>query len=169
MTILKSPGQTPTEQYLSRLCDRTFLNLWSYSNPFKADGKELCDLIAIFENSVFLFFDRESRKFDRGGDVLLDLGALKKEAIDKQIKTASGAKRYVLNHRDEIYLDPEKRVRLSVHIHQSELRIYKIIVAHGAKEACEQFSESNVYGSIGVSYGTGSSRVRSLHRRSREG
>jgi hypothetical protein len=152
MAIQKSIGQTRTEQYLSQLCDRTFLHLWSYANPYKADGKELCDLIAVFENNVFLFFDRESRKFDHGGDVLIAWERWKKESITKQIGTAAGAKRYVLKHRDEIYLDANKTVPLPLHIPAGELRIHKIIVAHGAKEACEQFSSSNVYGSIGVSY-----------------
>jgi SEC-C motif len=152
MAIEKSGGQTPTEQYLSQLCDRTFLNLWSYTNPFKADGKELCDLIAVFENNVFLFFDRESRRFDRSGDVLLTWERWKKEAITKQIRTAAGAKRYVLNHRDQIYLDANGMVPLPLHIPAGELRIHKIIVAHGAKEACEQFSSSNIHGSLGVTY-----------------
>lgn len=63
--------------------------------PFKADGKELCDLIAVFENHVFRFFDRESRKFDRlGPDIGLTWDRWKKEAITKQIGTAAGAKRY---------------------------------------------------------------------------
>src|SRR5215472_9467049 len=62
--IAKSQGQTTTEASLARLCDNTFLKLWSYTNPFKSDGKELCDLIAVLENHVFLFFDRESRTFD---------------------------------------------------------------------------------------------------------
>ena len=35
-----------------------------------------------------------------------------------------------------------------------ELHVHKIIVAHGAKEACEQFSADNVYGSLGISYET---------------
>ena len=152
MTIDKSPGQTPTEQYLSHLCDRTFLKLWSYPNPYKIDGKELCDLIAVFEDNVFLFFDRESRKFDRGSDVLLSWERWKKEAIEKQIQTASGAKRYVLNNRNKIFLDATAKTAFPLHIPDGELRIHKIIVAHGAKEACERFSESNVYGSLGVSY-----------------
>jgi hypothetical protein len=67
MAIEKSSGQTPTEQYLSQLCERTFLNIWAYPNPYKADGKELCDLLVVFENTVFLFFDRESRRFDKPG------------------------------------------------------------------------------------------------------
>jgi SEC-C motif len=154
MVIEKSIGQTPTEQYLSHLCDQTFLRLWSYANPFKADGKELCDLIAVFENNVFLFFDRESRKFDHDDDVLLTWERWKKEAITKQIQTAAGAKRYVLNHRDQIYLDANTTVRLPLHIPEDELRIHKVIVAHGAKEACKKFSSNNIYGSLGISYGT---------------
>ncbi len=146
MVIEKSVGQTRTEQYLSQLCDGTFLRPWSYANPFKADGKELCDLIAVFEDNVFLFFDRESRKFDRGGDVLLTWERWKKEAITKQIRTAAGAKRYILNHRNQIYLDANGTIALPLHIPAGELRIHKIVVAHGAKEACERFSSRNIYG-----------------------
>jgi hypothetical protein len=152
MAIEKSVGQTATEQYLSHLCDGTFLRPWSYANPFKADGKELCDLIAVFEDTIFLFFDRESRKFDREGDVLLTWGRWKKEAIEKQIRTASGAKRYVLGNRDQIFLDANGSKPLPVTIPKGDLRIFKIVVAHGAKEACEQFSSDNVYGSLAVSY-----------------
>jgi hypothetical protein len=152
MAIEKSKGQTLTEQYLSHLCDRTFLRLWSYPNPYKADGKELCDLIAVFENNVFLFFDRESHKFDQGSDVLISWERWKKEAITKQIRSAAGAKRYLLTRRDQIYLDVSGTVPLPLQIPSGDLRIYKIIVAHGAKEACERFSSSNVYGSLGISY-----------------
>jgi hypothetical protein len=153
MAIQKPSGQTPTEQYLSHLCDKTFLGLWSYANPYKADGKELCDLIAAFENHVFLFFDRESRKFDRvDADVALTWRRWKKEAIANQIRTAAGANRYVLNNRHQIFLDANRGVPLPIEIPAGELRIHKIIVAHGAKEACERFSADNIYGSLGVTY-----------------
>jgi hypothetical protein len=153
MAIQKSSGHTPTERYLSHLCDRTFLGPWSYANPFKADGKELCDLIAVFESHVFLFFDRESRKFEKGdADIQVTWERWKREAITKQIRTATGAKRYVLNNRDQIFLDAKITVRLPVQIPEGELRVHKIIVAHGAKDACERYSSDNVYGSLGVSY-----------------
>jgi len=154
MAIEKSLGQTRTEQYLSQLCDRTFLQPWSYANPYKDDGKELCDLIVVFEKNVFLFFDRESRKFDHGGDVLLTWERWKREAITKQIRTAAGAKRYVLTSRDRIFLDVNGTIPLPVSIPAGDLSIHKIIVAHGAKEACERHSASNVYGSLGVTYET---------------
>jgi hypothetical protein len=64
MAISKSEGVTPTEQLLAKLCDQTFLKLWSFPNPCRDDGKELCDLIVVFENEVLIFFDRENKRFD---------------------------------------------------------------------------------------------------------
>lgn len=158
MAIEKSSGQTPTEKYLSQLCERTFLNIWAYPNPYKADGKELCDLLVVFENTVFLFFDRESRRFDKAeADIQLTWDRWKKEAITKQIHTAAGAKRYVSANRDQIYLDAKMQVRLPLEIPAGHLRVYKIIVAHGALEACKRASPNNVYGSLGVTYVAGSS------------
>jgi hypothetical protein len=162
MIIEKSTGQTRTEQFLSQLCDRTFLKAWSFSNPYKADGKELCDLIAVFENNVFLFFDRESRKFDKADDVLLTWERWKKEAITKQIKTAAGASRYILNNRQQVFVDPTAKIPLPPRIPDGELKIHRIVVAHGAKEACERFSAANIYGSLGISYQDTDSAERSL-------
>jgi len=48
-------GVTTTEEILYSLCQDTFLRLWSYANPFKDDGKEFCDLIAVFEDHVSYF------------------------------------------------------------------------------------------------------------------
>ena len=151
MAIKKSLGTTPTEKLLSELCDRTFLKLWSYPNPFKDDHHELCDLIAVFENHVFLFFDRDSRKFD-GADVnvLVAWNRWLKEAVQKQIKTAHGAARYIQSGR-KIYLDGKNDVEFP--FSTADVQIHKFIVAHGAKEACEAFSDENINGCVACSYG----------------
>jgi SEC-C motif len=147
-----SGGVTTSEQLLYRLCQNTFLRIWSYANPFKDDGKEFCDLIAIFEDHVFIFFDRESRKFDGATkDFLVTWQRWKKEAIDKQIKTALGADRYLQSGRS-LFLDQKNSQPLPVKVPENP-KIHKIIVAHGAKEACEAFSDANIYGSLGISYG----------------
>lgn len=152
MAIKKSEGVTRTEELLSSLCDKTFLKLWSYPNPFKDDRKELCDLIAVFTDHVFIFFDRESRKFDGAvKDVLVTWNRWKKEAIEKQINTAKGAEKYIRSGRP-VFLDGKNEVPFPLEI-TPETKIHKIIVAHGAKEACEAFSDDNVYGSLAVSYG----------------
>ena len=130
MRVEKSLGQTPTERYLATLCDRTFLRLWCYPNPFKAGGKELCDMLAVFEDHVFLFFDRESRRFDAvEKDVHLTWDRWKREAIDKQIRTAAGAKNYVRRYRDHIFLDAKGTIPFPLTIPAGELHIHKIIVA----------------------------------------
>ena len=95
MKIRKQQGFTPTEKLLSRLCKNTFLDLFSYLNPVREDGKELCDLIAVFDDHVFIFFDREGRKFDNvEKDISVRWNRWKKEVIEKQIKALSGAEKY---------------------------------------------------------------------------
>ena len=151
--ISKSQGQTPTEASLARFCDNTFLKLWSYANPFNSDGKELCDLIAVFENHVFLFFDRESKTFDTSSqDISVIWERWKKKAIDRQIATADGAARYIQRCRDDIYLDQKCTVRLPIKLAAGNLVVHKFIVAHGAKDACLEFSPDNVSGSLGITY-----------------
>ncbi|TYL89967.1 hypothetical protein FXB40_34115 [Bradyrhizobium rifense] len=151
--ISKSLGLTSTEQYLSRLCDRTFLKLWSYPNPYRESGKELCDLIAVFENHVYLFFDRETKALMGDvGDFNLAWERWKKEAISKQIKSAKKARNHVLKNRDKIYLDAACTVPLPVKLSQGDIFVHTIIVAHGASEACKSYSADNVSGSLGIIY-----------------
>jgi hypothetical protein len=65
------------------MCEHSFLRLWSYPNPYKDDGKELCDLLAVFEDHVFIFFDRESRHLDtQGKDKKLSWERWKRAAVE---------------------------------------------------------------------------------------
>ena len=152
MAIQKSPGFTPTERLLARLCEKTFLTLWSWPNPFKADRKELCDLIVVFEEHIFVFFDRESQKFDRSGiSVELAWQRWKKETIDKQIATALGAERYIRSG-GAVYLDNTLQAPFPLHVDKNS-RVHRIVVAHGAKEACKEYATENVRGSLAIAYG----------------
>jgi hypothetical protein len=154
MVIVKSQGQTPTERYLADLCDKTFLRLWSYPNPYKAQGKELCDLLVVFEEQVFLFFDRCSNKFDdKEKDVNLQWKRWKAEAIDKQIATAIGARNHILKNPQQVFLDANCTIPLPVPINSTIDTIHKIVVAHGAEAACKAYSGDNIHGSLAISYG----------------
>ena len=153
MAIFKSKGVSPTERLLADLCERSFLRLWSYPNPIKDDCNELCDLLAVFENHVFIFFDRESRQFDKYNKTpLINWNRWKKKVIDDQIRTAHGAERYIKSGRG-IFLDNALEVPFPLYIDPDKMIIHKIIVAHGAKEACKIFSNDNIYGSLDISYG----------------
>ena len=130
--IKKSKGMTFTERLLGELCEKTFLKVWAYPNLYKSDGKELCDVMVVFENHVFLFFDRESKKFENANqDISLQWNRWEKEVIQKQISTAEGAKRYLLSFPDKIYLDQKKETLFPISIPPNSI-IHKIIVAHGA-------------------------------------
>ena len=152
MPIVKSEGVTATEKLLASLCDRTFLRLWSYPNPHQKPGTELCDVVAIFEKQVFLFFDREVRKFDGTDDVALAWERWHRKVVTAQIATAKGAKRHIENGGD-IFLDAKCTVKIPLPSNRANLTIHRIIVAHGAKEACESYSHQNVYGSMAITYG----------------
>lgn len=153
MEIKKSEGVTATEKLLADLCEDTFLKLWSYPNPFNDNQDELCDLLAVFGNHVFIFFDRESLTLqNESKDPNVIWNRWKKKVIDAQIRTANGAERYILQSR-KIFLDQEKTIPFPVEIDVKNITIHKIIIAHGAKEACTQFSEDNIYGSLAISYG----------------
>ena len=152
-SIIKSSGVTPTERLLADLCEQSFLKLWSYPNPFKDDRKELCDLLAVFENHVFIFFDRESRHLNNSDkDPMVNWERWKRAAIDNQLRTAHGAEEYIRSGRG-IFLDNALTVQFPISIDHENCIVHKIIVAHGAKDACQNFSDANVYGSLGISYG----------------
>lgn len=152
----KSAGITATERMLADFCERSFLKLWSYPNPYKDDGHELCDLLAVFGNDVFIFFDREATLPDdpsRDPEVLWD--RWKRNVIDRQVKTAHGAERYILSKR-QIFLDARGEQPFPFEFNRDNITVHKIIVAHGAKEACKRTSPENIYGSLAIVY-TGNS------------
>jgi hypothetical protein len=155
MTIRKSAGVTPTERLLASLCERSFLALWSYPSPYKDDGKELCDLLAVFEDRAFVFFDREARHLDDPDlDPAVAWERWRRNAVERQIATARGAERYLRSGRP-IFLDARCTVPFPLNLPLDRLRIHRIVVAHGAAEACKAASPENVSGSLAISYGQG--------------
>lgn len=152
MEINKSSGTTPTEKRLAELCDKTFLKLWSYPNPVKEDGDELCDLLVVFENRVFIFFDRESLVFEKEDiDIQITWKRWKKEVIDKQIRTVIGAEKY-LKRGSKVFLDAKLTMPFPHVINSQSIAVHKIIVAHGAATACKKYSAENIYGSLAITY-----------------
>lgn len=148
----KSSGVTATERLLSDFCERSFLKLWSYPNPYKDDGHELCDLLAVFGNYVFIFFDRSKELQDtpdKESQVLWD--RWKRSVIDDQVRTAHGAERYIRSGRP-IFTDGRRKNPFPFAFDREAAIVHKVIVAHGAKEACESASPQNTYGSLGITY-----------------
>jgi hypothetical protein len=150
--INKAQGQTRTEIFLSKMCDNTFLKVWSYSNPIKDDKKEFCDLIAIFEEHMFIFFDREKViKDDFLEKAEISWNRWYGDVIEAQTKTCHGAERYIRSQRP-LFLDTELKTKLPIKFNPETVQVHKILIANGAREACKSISDSNLNGSLGISY-----------------
>lgn len=108
----KSLGTTTTERRLSKLCEKTFLGLWSYANLHttegmkggKGKGRELCDLLAIVDNNVILFSDKDI-SFNQNIDVIVAWKRWRRKSILESAAQLYGAEKWLREHAQEIYLD----------------------------------------------------------------
>ncbi|MDA8002785.1 MAG: hypothetical protein MPL62_16000, partial [Alphaproteobacteria bacterium] len=161
VAIEKSTGINQTEKVLGQLCDRVFLDAWNYLNPYRAKGKELCDLLAVFDGHIFIFQIKEIKfsdeEFDSDAGIKPAWERWKRKAFTAQLKSLEGAKNWILNNPKEIYLDAACQKPFPIDISGNGYKIHKILVAHGASEACKKFSDQNIVGSLGVNYGSNSS------------
>jgi len=63
LPLPRTEGVTPTELYLQKLCEHSFLTLRSYAGAYKdqgrtdakGNGKELCDPLVVFQNHILNF------------------------------------------------------------------------------------------------------------------
>lgn len=140
MIVKKSDGASESEKYLIQKCQNTFLSLWSYPNPYTADkkAKELCDVLAVFGNHIFLFSDKYCR-FDDNQKVEVAWNRWYKHAIDAGAKQLIGAERYIKQDKP-IYLDAKHTQRFPLPIpNGNDVGIHRIIVARGIRRACTDF------------------------------
>src|SRR6266568_2140546 len=101
MATSRESGVTASERYLGNLCRKSFLSLWSHSNLFTnkgvnekgGDGKELCDLLVVFEDHIIIFSDK-SCNFPDTGDVWLDWSRWYRRSIEKSADQIFGAERW---------------------------------------------------------------------------
>lgn len=146
--INRSGGATASEQYLAKLADRAFLNLWSYPNTFidkksgpKGDGKELCDLLIVCGDDILIFSDK-TISWPPGKDSDLAWQRWFKRAVLKSFEQIRGAERWIDQFPNRIYLDRQCTQPLPLKIPAKERRrVHGIVVALGAGQACKEYFE----------------------------
>jgi hypothetical protein len=145
--IQKSEPITDSERYLRRLCDRTFLSLWTYPGVYrdqgksskKADGKEVCDVVVVFQNHVILFSDK-SCELKRSGDWDVDWQRWYRKAVVKSADQLWGAERWIREFPDRLYLDRACTQPFPITLPApSEIRFHRVAVARGAAAACRDY------------------------------
>jgi len=145
--VQRSVGSTPSEQYLAKLADRSFLNLWSYPNTFidkktggRGDGKELCDLLVVCGEHVIIF-SVKAVTWPAVADHKLASKRWYKRAIVKSLHQIRGAERWIAQFPDRIFFDRQCTQPLPLKMPPPDQRkIHGIVVALGAGNACKTFS-----------------------------
>lgn len=143
--VVKEEGVTDSERYLAKLSDASFLNLWSYPSPYrdqklggKGDGKELCDLLVVCDRHVIIFSEKTIEW--PSGDTNTAWCRWAKRALHSSSKQARGAERWIKEFPERIFLDRECTEIFPIDLPQQEDCIFhKVLVARGAKQACENY------------------------------
>lgn len=145
MLIKRANGVTESERYLKLLCDRTFLSLWSYPGVYRdqvsgkgTEGKEVCDLLVVFENHIIIFSDKDCQ-FPNSGKLELDWNRWFKRAIQKSADQVWGAERWIKQHQNRLFLDRAYTSPFPIDIPDlSTARFHLIVVAHDTSMRCQQ-------------------------------
>ena len=142
--IIKADGVTASERYLAKLTDKSFLNLWSYPNPFRdqkqaghGDGKELCDLLVVCGQHIIIFSEKTITWPNR--DLNISWSRWARRAIRDAAKQTKGAERWITQHPNRIFLDKNCTTRFPIDLPSLDNRkIHRVVVARGASKACKE-------------------------------
>jgi hypothetical protein len=145
--IQRRDGVNSSERYLKRLSDRSFLSLWSYSGIYRDQldcptakiGKEVCDLLVVFQDHIIIFSDKDC-VYPDGDDEQLNWQRWFKRAVRKSAEQIWGGERWIKAHAQRIFLDPACTQRFPFPLPDPTTAIFhRIVVAHGASKACKRF------------------------------
>jgi hypothetical protein len=145
-TITRSEGATDAERCLKKLCDRSFLSLWSYPGVFrdqgrtagKGDGKEVCDLLVVFDEHVIIFSDKDC-SFEDTGNINVDWGRWFKKAVLKSAEQAWGAERWIRNFPKRLFLNKNCTAPFPLVLPDPVKAIFhRVVVAHNASRRCRE-------------------------------
>lgn len=145
MSIKRADGITESERYLKVLCDRTFLSLWSYSGVYRdqisggiTEGKEVCDLLVVFENHIIIFSDKDCQ-FPNTDRLALDWNRWFKRAIQKSADQVWGAEGWIKKTQNRLFLDRSCTIPFPIDIPDlSTAKFHLIVVAHDNSSRCQQ-------------------------------
>ena len=143
--VRKGSGTNASERYLAQLAERAFLSLWNYSGIYRnqhgghgGDGKEVCDLLVVFEDHVLIFGDKNI-EYKPHADPKVAWRRWYKKAVKKSADQIYGAERWIKEHPDRLFLDRACIQPVPVPRPKPErMQIHRIVVAHGVSEACRR-------------------------------
>ena len=141
--VIRAKGVTSAERYLHRLCDRSFLRLWSYAGVYRnqgngrgGHGKEICDLLVVFGDHVIIFSDKDIA-FPNSGNLERDWQRWHSRAVVDGAKQVWGAERWLRQFPNRVFLDRECEHPFPFALPAaSSMVVHRIVAAHGASGHC---------------------------------
>lgn len=143
--VTRRDGITSAERYLKKLCERSFLSLWSYAgifrdqwiSPTSKEGKEVCDLLVVFQDHILIFSDKDCA-YQMDGDEEINWRRWFKRAVQNSAKQIWGAERWIKENPQRLFLDSACTQRFPFPLPDPTKAIFhRIVVAHGVVEACK--------------------------------
>jgi len=89
------------ESIVHDLSAKSFLSDWCYLNPKNPQGKEICDLLVVFDNIAIIW---QVKSLKLGSD-----GYYNKKEVEKNNRQILGAKRRLFEIDSDIYLTNPRR------------------------------------------------------------
>ena len=139
-------GVTDSERYLQNLCDKSFLSPWSYSGIYRdqgkptpgGHGKELCDLLVLFDNHLVIFSDK-SCAYPRTGNHELDWSRWFRKAVVASAQQVWGAERWIRSHPERIYIDRACSRPFPIALPPVGLiKFHRVVVARNVADRCRE-------------------------------
>src|SRR5260221_4139735 len=138
MPIEKARPVTPAEEYLSGLCEKPFLSLWSYPGIYRdqgkasrGDGKEVCDLLVIFGDHIIIFSDKNCG-LKNSGNSHLDWQRWFRKAVEDSARQSWGAERWIRQNPKRLFLDRKCTRPVPFDLPDiSKAKFHLVVVAHG--------------------------------------
>lgn len=142
--VRRASGVTLSERYLQRLCEQSFLTLWSYPHVFREPGKELADLLVVFDNHILIFSDKDCA-FPNTGNLQVDWNRWLRKAVEKSAEQIWGAERWIKAFPERLYLDANATQLFPIELPDpTTAKLHRIAVARGASARSQ-----HIYGGSG--------------------
>lgn len=93
-------GKT-AEEFVHELAVKSFLTDWCFPNPVLPNGKELCDLLVIFDQTAIIWQIKDLK--------LKATGRYNPSQVEKNLRQLSGARRRLLDLRTPVQLQNARR------------------------------------------------------------
>ncbi len=120
----------PTEAFVLRLCQRSFLSLWSYANPQGKDaGKELCDILVVCDPDIIII-SVKAIGLTNTSNLSTDWTRWQKRAIDASVRQIYGAERWIKTAQQVMRKDGTPSLPFSK---GATRRMHRVAVALGSQ------------------------------------